>query len=101
MPDSAVKLQIRIDRELKESADEVFCELGLDSATAVKMFFTKVAKTRSIPFKLKVEPEFSSEAEARILAAWDESKDSANLVGPFSDVRDLIATLRAKSTEDS
>lgn len=100
MSNPTAKLQIRIDKDLKESADEVFHELGLDAATAVRMFFTKVAKTRSIPFKLKAEPEFSPEAEARILAAWEESKDPANLVGPFSNMKDLIASLRASSAED-
>lgn len=100
MSNSTAKLQIRIDKDLKESAEEVFHELGLDAATAVRMFFTRVARTRSIPFKLKAEPEFSPEAEARILAAWEESKNPANLVGPFSDMKDLIASLRAGSAED-
>jgi len=94
MPDSTAKLQIRIDRDLKEAADEVFSELGLDAATAVRMFFTKVAKTRSIPFKLKVEPEFSPEAEARILAAWEESKDPANLSKPYTDVSEMFRDIR-------
>ena len=66
MPDSTAKLQIRMDRRLKEAADAVFAEIGLDATTAVRLFFTKVAQTRSIPFRLKVEPEFSPEAEARI-----------------------------------
>jgi len=96
MPDSTAKLQIRIDRDLKEAADEVFSELGLDAATAVRMFFTKVAKTRSIPFKLKVEPEFSPEAEARILAAWEESKDPANLSKPYTDVSEMFRDIRKK-----
>ena len=96
MPDSTAKLQIRIDRDLKEAADEVFSELGLDAATAVRMFFTKVAKTRSIPFKLKAEPEFSPEAEARILAAWEESKDPANLSKPYTDVSEMFRDIRKK-----
>jgi len=100
MPDSTAKLQIRIDRDLKEAADEVFSELGLDAATAVRMFFTKVAKTRSIPFKLKAEPEFSPEAEARILAAWEESKDPANLVGPFENMESLIEHLHAADSKE-
>ncbi len=101
MPNSTAKLQIRIDRDLKESADEVFYELGLDAATAVRMFFTKVAKTRSIPFKLKVEPEFSPEAEERILAAWEESKDPANLSGPFATMEEFVEHLHAEFPENS
>lgn len=96
MSDTTTKLQIRIERDLKESADEVFHELGLDATTAVRMFFTKVAKTRSIPFKLKVVREFTPEAEAKILAAWEESKDSANLSGPFSTMKDFVAHLHTE-----
>jgi DNA-damage-inducible protein J len=94
MSNSTAKLQIRIDKDLKESADEVFHELGLDAATAVRMFFTKVARTRSIPFKLKAEPEFSPEAEARILTALEESKDPANLSKPYSDVSEMFRDIR-------
>ena len=100
MPNSTAKLQIRIDRDLKESADEVFYELGLDAATAVRMFFTKVAKSRSIPFTLKAEPEFSPEAEARILAAWEESKDPANLSEPFATMRDFVDHLHSVTPEE-
>ncbi len=93
MKSAPAKLQIRIDRDLKEAAEEVFSEIGLDATTAVRLFFTKVAQTRSIPFHLKADAEFSPEAEARILAAWEESKDPANRIGPFKDVRELIARL--------
>ena len=48
-----------MDRDLKESAEAVFAEIGLDATTAVRLFFTKVAQTRSIPFRLKAESEFS------------------------------------------
>ncbi|MEO8616230.1 MAG: type II toxin-antitoxin system RelB/DinJ family antitoxin [Luteolibacter sp.] len=93
MNPSAVKLQVRMDRSLKDEAEGVFAELGLDTTTAIRMFFTKVAKSRSIPFALKAEPEFSPEQEARILAAWEESKDPANLSGPFSSAKALFRHL--------
>lgn len=95
MSDS-VKLQIRIDRNLKEAADDVFADLGLDATTAIRMFFTKVAKTRSIPFRLRAEPEFSPEAEARILEAWEESKDPKNLIGPFENVQEMFRDIRRR-----
>ena len=93
MNSNAVKLQVRMERSLKEEAEEVFAEMGLDTTTAVRIFFTKVAKTRSIPFLLKAEPEFTPEQEARILEAWEESKDPANLSGPFSSVEKLFKHL--------
>ena len=97
---NAAKLQIRIDRDLKESAEAVFSEIGLDATTAVRLFFTKVAQTRSIPFQLKAEPEFSAEMEERILAAWEESKDPVNRVGPFSDARELISRLHEEVAKE-
>lgn len=100
MPDSTAKLQIRMDRRLKEAADAVFAEIGLDATTAVRLFFTKVAQTRSIPFRLKAEPEFSPEAEARILAAWEESKDPANLSGPFDTMEDFIEHLHQNAEKE-
>lgn len=97
MNNNTAKLQIRMDRRLKDSADEVFAGIGIDAATAVRLFFTKVAQTRSIPFRLKAEPEFSLEMEARILAAAEEAKDPANLFGPFNNVEDLIRHLHDHS----
>lgn len=90
---NAVKLQVRMERSLKEDAEAVFAEMGLDTTTAVRIFFTKVARTRSIPFQLKAEPEFTPEQEARILQAWEESKDPANLSGPFSSASELFKHL--------
>jgi addiction module RelB/DinJ family antitoxin len=53
----ALKLQVRMERSLKEEVEEVFVAMGLDTTTAVWIFFTKVARTRSIPFWLSAEPE--------------------------------------------
>ena len=82
-----------MERGLKEQAEEVFAEMGLDTTTAVRIFFTKVAKTRSIPFRLQAEPEFTREEESRILEAWAESKDRANLSGPFDSTQELFRHL--------
>jgi DNA-damage-inducible protein J len=93
MSADAVKLQVRMERSLKEEAEEVFEEMGLDTTTAVRIFFTKVARTRSIPFRLNVEPEFTPKQEAGILEASEESKDPANLSGPFSSTAELLKHL--------
>jgi len=94
MPKAPANLQVSIDPDLKQAAEKVFAEIGLDATTAVRLFFTKVAQTRSIPFRLNAEPEFSPQAEARILAAWEESKDPANRSKPYSDVAEMFRDLR-------
>lgn len=95
MNDAPAKLQVRMDRKLKDSAEEVFAEIGLDATTAVRMFYSRVVRTQSIPFPLRVEPEFTPEQEEAILRASEESYDPANLVGPFTNAADLIASLRS------
>ena len=100
MSANAVKLQVRMDRSLKEEAEEVFAEMGLDTTTAVRIFFTKVARTRSIPFRLNAEREFTPEQEARILEAWEESKDPANLSGPYTDVAEMFRDIHRQIAEE-
>jgi antitoxin component of RelBE/YafQ-DinJ toxin-antitoxin module len=59
------------------------------------MFIRRVVAARGLPFSMKMdEPEFSPEQEKRILAAWEESKDPANLEGPFESAGELMRDLR-------
>jgi hypothetical protein len=57
-------------------------------------------KARSIPFQLKAEPEFTPEQKARILEAWEESKDPANLSGPYTDVAEMFRDLHRQIAEE-
>ena len=72
----------------------------LDTTTAVRIFFTKVARTRSIPFRLSAEPEFTPDQEARILEAWEESKDPANISGPYTDVAEMFRDIHRQIADE-
>jgi len=56
MTSASTTLQVRLPRALRESASSVLEEMGLDLPTAVRLYLTKVAKTRRIPFLLEAEP---------------------------------------------
>ena len=101
MKSAPAKLQVRIDPDPKAADDEVFMEIGLDANTAIRLFYTKVAQTRSIPFELSALPEFSPEAEARIMEAWEESMNPANLIGPFASAEELVAFLHQQPDDDA
>lgn len=45
--------QIRLDAQEKQQAFEVFKQLGLTPAQAVRMFFKQVVLTQSIPFNIE------------------------------------------------
>lgn len=46
-------LQIRLPEKLRDQADSVLADMGLDLPTAVRLYLTKVVQTRSIPFTLE------------------------------------------------
>ncbi len=48
-------LQIRVDEELKNKANAIYNELGIDLSTAVRMFLKKSVLEGGIPFDTKVD----------------------------------------------
>jgi len=43
-------VQVKMEPELKEGAEKVFAELGLDTPAAVRMFFARVIREQELPF---------------------------------------------------
>ena len=56
-------LQIRLDDGLKERAQAVMQEMGLDLSSAVRMFLAQVVKENGLPFRPTNEPFFSAANE--------------------------------------
>ncbi|MCL1919416.1 MAG: type II toxin-antitoxin system RelB/DinJ family antitoxin [Peptococcaceae bacterium] len=46
----AKTIQVRVDDQLKESADILFSSLGLDTSTAIRMFLIAAMDVGGIPF---------------------------------------------------
>lgn len=77
-------IQLRIDEGLKDRAESVLEELGLDMPTALRLFLKKVVNTRAIPFRISLEEEGFSQTQVReILASRAEARAGAGLSGPF------------------
>jgi addiction module RelB/DinJ family antitoxin len=55
-------LQVRIDTELKRDAEKLFEEIGLDTPSAVRLFFKQSVARRAIPFPL-VSPVGRNDSE--------------------------------------
>ena len=51
---STVNLNIRTDKEIKEKAENIFQELGLNMTTAINMFLRTSIRENGIPFDLKI-----------------------------------------------
>ena len=48
-------LNIRTDKEIKDQAEAIFNELGLNMTTAVNMFLRTAIRENGIPFELKLD----------------------------------------------
>ena len=59
----AKTIQIRVDDQMKELVDDLFAGLGLDTSTAVRMFFTAALEEYGFPFPIKRRIKRKSQAE--------------------------------------
>ena len=82
----SVTYQIRIDEDEKQKTFEVFNDLGITPAQAVKMFFSQVRRTHSIPFPIEKTPN------SETIKVIEEAKKGENLVSCI-DTNDLFDKL--------
>lgn len=52
---TTTNLNIRTDKIIKQQAEEIFSELGLNMTTAINMFLRTAIREHGIPFKLKLD----------------------------------------------
>ena len=55
-------LSIRIDRDLKDEADQVFNSLGMNLTTAITVFVRQAVRQKKIPFEIALFPETDSKS---------------------------------------
>ena len=68
----AKTIQVRVDDNLKETADELFSSLGLDTSTAIRTFLVASIEAGGIPFAIRKESW--EEREMRILHSIERQK---------------------------
>lgn len=66
-------LNVRVDGTLKQEADLLFKDLGLNMSTAINIFLTKCVKTASIPFEIS-EPKPSRKLKKALKEAEQMQK---------------------------
>ena len=87
---ATTNLNIRTDKEIKDQADRLFFELGLNMTTAINMFLRTTIRENGIPFSLKLD--VPNEITA---AAIEEGRRIAsdNNVKGYTNMDDLKAAL--------
>lgn len=90
MSNELADLNIRIDKALKQQADELFAELGLDTTTAVNIFIRAAVREHGIPFDVSLDIP-----NAETLQAMDDIEHDRNLHGPFHTMEEFMDDLNS------
>ena len=67
-------IQVRVEQPLKNEVAEVFSSLGLDMATAIRIFLQRCRQVRGIPFALTL-PEENHVKPGQSKGKWDLPAD--------------------------
>ncbi len=51
---NAINMSFRVDKTLKEQADELFKNLGMNTSVALNMFLTQSVREQQIPFQVSM-----------------------------------------------
>ena len=87
---ATTNLNIRTDKEIKEQAEQIFSDLGLNMTTAVNMFLRSTIRENGIPFDLKLE--VPNEVTAAAIEEGRRIASDPNVKG-YTDISELKAAL--------
>lgn len=82
--------QIRIDKNVKEQANALFANLGLDMSSAVNMFLRQCILRGGLPFAVEM-PKYNQETLNAMAEARKISQDPST--AGYSNMTDLIKAL--------
>jgi len=78
--DIMAQVNIRIDENLKQEADSLFNELGLNMTTAVNIFIRQAVRQGRIPFEITINTDpFYSARNMKILLQSIADADAGKL----------------------
>ena len=79
-------LSIRIDKGLKDEANQIFNEMGMNLTTAITIFVKQAVRQKRIPFEIALDTNYGksvslAEAKAAAERIWEnaERNNTANM----------------------
>lgn len=80
-----VNVTIRMNRDLKQQADQIFEELGMSFTTAVTLFTKRCVRDKKIPFEICLEPNQTTIDALNELKAMMSNKSDYKRYDSFAD----------------
>ena len=82
-------MSIRLDSEVKEQAQQVFNNLGMDMTTAINIFLRQAIQYQGLPFDVRLD---ENRKLLEVLTDFDQNR---NMSQSFESVSDLMEDLHA------
>ena len=83
-------MTIRMDKDVKTQAQQIFGELGMDMTTAINVFLRQSIRHNGFPFDVRINTPSKLTQEI-----MDDVAQNRNLHGPFTSVEALMDDLNA------
>lgn len=83
-------MTIRTDKKIKQQAQTIFSDLGMDMSTAINVFLRQAVIHRGFPFELTLESPNETTKKAMI-----DAENGVDMHGPFESVEALMEALNA------
>jgi len=87
----SANLHIRLPAKLKREAEKVLFALGLDTSSAIRLFYAQIALSQTLPFSLPALRQASPKTR-KIIA---EAMADEDALGPFDDAESALKALYA------
>lgn len=84
-------MTIRMNREIKQEAQEIFAALGMDMTTAINVFLRQAIYYRGFPFDVRIET-FNEEMKAAFEEVEQMKKDPS-IGKAYTDVDEMMKEL--------
>ena len=81
-------MTIRMNREVKQQAQQIFSDLGMDMTTAINVFLRQAISHKGFPFEVTLHTP-----NAITLAAMDAAEHEKDMHGPYDRVSSLMDAL--------
>ena len=65
------RITFRVDKSLKEDAQKLYADLGMDMTTAITLFLKQSLREQALPFQIS---RFNTDTMAALLEAQDSKK---------------------------
>ena len=86
---SKTSMSIRLDSEVKEQAQQVFNNLGMNMTTAINIFLRQAIQYQGLPFDVRLDEN------RKLLEVLTDLNQNRNMSQSFESVSDLMEDLRA------